>query len=217
MSPFVSSERSANRWRLLAALLGARALDHALFAIWVFHTSPGWEAIFETGATYGLIDGTLAIAAGALLLAPLEGTPLLLSTVTLVDGLGRLVTALALRAFPGLPGFFVTAVSMFGVLGVTVATLGIVALAVWAAARRRRTMPGAFDALFDPLAIAAILSFAVGFTFLVSPPAKAPALRDVARGVCAALALVFLVAAAGAAWRGRPSRDRRSAPASGKA
>ncbi|HEY5060665.1 MAG TPA: hypothetical protein VII52_03965, partial [Gemmatimonadaceae bacterium] len=187
-------------WCLLAALLGARALDHALFATWVFRTRPGWEAIFETGATYGLIDGALAIAAGVLLiLAPLEGAPLPLSTVTLVDGLGRLVTAIALRAFPGLPGFFVTAVSMFGAVGITVATLGVVALAVWAAARRRRTGPGAFDALFDPLAIAAIISFAVGFTFLVSPPAKAPALRDVARGVCASLALVFLVASGGAA------------------
>jgi len=49
-------------WCLLAALLGARALDHALFATWVFRTRPGWEAIFETGATYGLIDGALGNA-----------------------------------------------------------------------------------------------------------------------------------------------------------
>jgi hypothetical protein len=74
-------------------------------------------------------------------------------------------------------------------------------------------------ALFDPLAAAGLIALLLaGYAFIMGPPATADALRVAAGAASGALALVFLIAAFGAAGRrlrrtpvARRARDRGEA------
>jgi hypothetical protein len=69
--------------------------------------------------------------------------------------------------------------------------------------RGRRDWSTEADALFDPLAAAALVSFAVGFVLFANPPGTVEMLRAVAASASGALAVVFLVASVGAIANGR--------------
>jgi hypothetical protein len=200
----------------LAAALMVRAADHAAFAAWVVTQRPGWTRVFETGSTYGFIDGGIGLLAGVLLVsAAPAGAPRLLSQLTFVDASGRLATALALRVFPGIPVVLVGTVSLFVAVGASVAVLGTLAMVAWLLARIRwRPWRHDSDAMFDPIAIAALVSFVAGFQLILTPPATPDALRTIAILVSAALAVVFTVASIGTFSRAHvaASRDRGNAP-----
>jgi hypothetical protein len=203
---------------LLCVVLLLRGIDHGAFAAWVLNQRPGWTEIFDIGALYGLADGTLGLVTFALLLrgAP-SGAPRLLAMMTLLDAIGRLVAGVALRAFPGLPVVLTTAVPFFAAVGACVAGLGVVAVTVWAIARVRGGRSWSFDtdALFDPLAAAALVSFVVGYALFMHPPATSAAWRNFAVAVSGTLAAVFLVASLGAAaHRGDRQPVRREKVAS---
>ena len=191
----------SGRAYLLAGTLLLRGADHGAFAAWMLMRRPGWTEIFDTGALYGLVDGTLGLLTFALLmrLVP-SGAPRLLATMTFVDAVVRLAAGVALRTLPGIPVVLVTTVSFFGAAGAVVAGLGVVAMGAWLIARLRggRSWSIDTDALFDPLAAAALVSFVVGYTLFMHPPATAAALRTFAVAVSGSLAVVFLIASLGA-------------------
>ena len=203
--------QAATRNRALAGTLLLRGGVHGVFAVWLITRHVGWADIFEAGSLYALVDGTLGLVAGALFasLASLasRGSPRFLATMTFADAVGRLALGFALRAFPGIPSFPVTAASLFGAVGVSAAGLGVIAMTVWFIARVRagRRWSIRSDELFDPLAVAALISFVVGYTLLVDPPATANTLRIVAAGVSGALTLVFVVASLGAVAHPNPA------------
>jgi hypothetical protein len=190
----------------LAAALLLRASDHAIFAWWSMVMNPTWLEVFRRGATFGLIDGALGLAVvGLLVPAAVHKAVRPLVLLTFVDAVGRLGVGLMLLLFPGIPITAVTIVPFFGVIGASAAILGIVAMIFWLVGRfkigRRWTLGS--DLLFDPLAIAAILSYAIAYTLFLAPPATTHALRMMAARSAAVMAGVFLAAALGAlAYRG---------------
>jgi predicted permease len=107
---------------------------------------------------------------------------------------------LALRAFPGIPHVPMAVVPLFAAIGAGVAGLGLIGLTEWLVARmrERRDWQLSADALFDPLAAAALVSFAVGFVLFANPPATVATLRTLAASASGALAFVFLTASLGA-------------------
>jgi len=186
---------------LLAVALFLHAVVHASFAAWIVLRQPGWTHVFHTGTNYAFADGSLGLIVFALVLPfATRGSPRLLATLTLVDAIGRLAVGFTLREFPGLPIFPVTFVSFFGVVGGCAAALGLIAMTAWAIARARagRTWSADSDALFDPLAAVAIVSFVIGYVLFVDPPATGAALRILAACGSGALAVVFSVASIGA-------------------
>lgn len=209
LAPAGVTRSATGRAYLLAGTLALRGADHGAFAAWVLTRHPGWTEIFDTGALYGLVDGTLGLLTFALLmrLAP-AGAPRLLATMTFADAVGRLVAGVALRTLPGIPVVLVTTVSFFSAIGAVVAGLGVVAMFAWLIARVRggRSWSMDTDALFDPLAAAALVSFVVGYALFMHPPATAAALRTFAIAVSGTLAVVFLVASVGAIAHRRAMR-----------
>jgi hypothetical protein len=194
--------------RALAAMLLLRGGVHALFAVWLLTSQPDWVDIFRIGSSYALVDGVLGLAAAALV-APLarSGAPRLLGTMTLLDALGRLALGIALRMLPGLAALPMTVVPLFGAVGLSAASLGLIAMTAWVVARVRGGHSWSIDAdeLFDPLAAAALISFVIGATLFVSPPSSATALRVLATSASAGLTIVFLVASVGAFSRRSPT------------
>jgi hypothetical protein len=187
--------------RVIATTLLTRSAIHAVFALCLAVRRPGWTEVFETAAPVALIDGSVALVSAVVLASfPIAGAPRFLSAITFADGSGRLATGIALRAFPGLPGFFVTVVALFAVVGVCITALGVVAAIGWFGARRRagRSWPTTAEELFDPLVAAAMLSFILGCFLIANPPVTAEALRRLASGAAVVLSLAFGVAGFGA-------------------
>jgi hypothetical protein len=195
------AKRGVLPWYALGAALLFRAADHGIFAIWVVTSRPEWARLFDVGALYGFVDGTIALITVVLLVRSMpSGAPRLLSAMTFADGVGRLATSAALVAFPGISTGLITTVSLFGAVGAAVGALGVIAMTVWLIARLRagRSWRVASDALFDPLAVAALVSFIVAYTLFANPPATSDGLRTVAVGVSGVLAGVFFIASWGA-------------------
>jgi hypothetical protein len=195
------AKRSVLPWYALGAALFIRGADHGIFAIWVVTSRPEWTRLFDVGALYGFVDGTIALITVALLARSVSsGAPRLLGAMTFADGVGRLATSAALIAFPGISTGLITTLSLFGAVGAAVGGLGVLAMTVWLIARVRagRSWRVATDALFDPLAAAALVSFIVAYTLFATPPATSDALRTMAVSVSGILAGVFLIASWGA-------------------
>jgi hypothetical protein len=195
MKPFTGYSRA------LAVTLLARAGDHSVFALWFIARQPGWMDMFHAGSIYALIDGSLGLIAAALLTrgAPIASPPLL-PALTFADGIGRLAAGIALLTFPGIPYMPMIFVPFLGGLGACAVGLGVSAIVEWRIARRSagRTRSISTEALFDPLAISALVAFGVAYVLVVNPPATAADLRTIAAATSGALALVFVVAAFGA-------------------
>lgn len=196
------------RITILAVMLAVRGLVNGVFGAWLIARRPGWVDVFDAGSLYGIADGTLGLITVVLIvsLTP-RGLLRFLAAITCVDAIGRLGAGLALRLFPGIPHLPVTVVPFFAAIGAGVAGLGLIGITEWLVARmrdRRDWQPTA-DALFDPLAAAALVSFAVGFVLFADPPATVAALRTLAASASGALALVLLAASVGAVANRRGS------------
>jgi hypothetical protein len=200
------AERWVLPWYALGVALLLRAADHGIFAIWVVTRRPEWTRIFDVGALYGFVDGAIALITVALLARFVRGgAPQLLAAMTFADGVGRVATSAALLAFPGMSTGLITTLSLFGAVGASVGTLGVIAMTVWLIARLRArpSWRVATNALFDPLAAAALVSFMFAYTLFLNPPATSDALRTIAVSVSGVLASVFFLASWGAVHAGR--------------
>jgi hypothetical protein len=198
----------------LAATLLLRAGVNAAFAVWLFIRPPVWIDIFSAGANYSIADGALGLVTVLLLVR--KGTiaaPPPVVALILTDALLRWLAAIAIVAFPGIPDSPITLVLFYGMLGTWAATAGVVAIVVWliAHARSRHDARATYrraNRLFDPLAAAGLVAVILAaYAFIVGPPATAAVLRMNAALASGALALVFIIAAIGAATFPRPHAE----------
>jgi hypothetical protein len=195
-----ASHLAMHRYLLAGALL-LRAADHGAYAVWLLVRQPGWLDIFAVGSSYALCDGAMGIVV-VWLLMPLARTSAgrLLVLMTLVDAVGRIAVGSSLRIFPGIPTFVVTLVSFLEILGAWATVLGIAAMTIWVflriRGRGRWTLSS--DALFDPLAVVALLSYVVGFVLFVDPPTTSRGLATFAASAACTLAIAFVVTSLGA-------------------
>jgi len=189
----------------LVATLLLRACVNGVFAVWLFARAPVWIDIFWAGANYALVDGALGLITFVLLVRhePLSAPPQLVSMIV-ADAVLRLGAGAAIHALPGIPYFPIALVLFYGALGTWAATAGVIAMAAWFVAHGHRKDAGRprpwTHALFDPFAGAGLIAIVLAvYAFAVGPPATAEALRTATGAASATLALVFLVAAFGAA------------------
>lgn len=199
------STREFARELTLAVTLLLRSGINGAFAGWLVTQQPRWSEIFQMGSNYALADGALGLLSVALLMPrPPGGAPPLLRATTFADAFLRISAGIALRTLPGIPDFPVSAVVLFGILGVCAALLGAIALVAWLIRHAQRETPAptpytSAHALFDPLAMTGLVALILAaYALLVGPPATATALRNVGASWSIALALAFLVAAIGA-------------------
>ncbi|HWH52047.1 MAG TPA: hypothetical protein VN651_10940 [Gemmatimonadaceae bacterium] len=186
---------------------------HASFAAWLITVRPPWTAVFDAGSWYGFADGTLGLLVAAILVGStsrqFDTLPArarwslrhLVAGATLVDAVGRLLVSSALRAMPGLSELPMVLVPLFAATGVSVTLLGAVMAVAWVMSRRG-VSPDArrgVHALFDPLAMSAVVAFGAAAVLIVGPPATAASLRSLAVAVSATFAALFAVAALGVA------------------
>jgi hypothetical protein len=186
---------------------------HASFAVWLIAVRPPWSAVFDAGSWCGFADGTLGLLVAAVLVRqpsrPFDTLPArarwslrhLVAGATLVDAVGRLFVSSALRAMPGLSQLPMVLVPLFAATGVSVTLLGAVMAAAWVMSRRgaSRGERGVVHAVFDPLAMSAIVAFGAAGVLIVGPPATAASLRELAIAVSATFAVLFAVAGLGVA------------------
>ena len=196
---------SVSRAFALVVTLLLRACVNAAFAVWLFARAPVWLDIFSAGSAYALVDGTLGLIAGLLLVRqqPIDAPPQLVGII-LADALLRCGAGIVTLAFPGIPYFPITLVLFYVALGVWAAGAGVIAMTAWFVAHEREKdtsrPPSRVHAVFDPLAVAGLIAFLLaGYAFIMGPPATAESLRFAAGATSGALGLVFLVAALGAA------------------
>jgi hypothetical protein len=190
----------------LAATLLLRACVNAGFAVWLFTRPPVWLDIFSAGAIYSLADGTLGLLTVLLLVrkGPSAAPPPLVALI-LADALLRCIAGIAILALPGIPYFPITTVLVYAMLGTWAAAAGVIAIVVWFVAHVRakhagRPLDSRMHRLFDPLETAGLIAVILAaYAFIVGPPATAAVLRMNAALASAALGVVFLIAAIGAA------------------
>jgi hypothetical protein len=199
------SKRSQGAEWALAVTLGLRAAVNAAFAVWLVTHHLGWIDIFRAGASYAIADGMLGLLTVVLLVPHVpHGAPRLVRATTFADALLRLAAGFALRAFPGLPDFPISAVLFFGVAGVAAGCLGVIALTTSLVGRRHdatesRAERRSEHELFDPFALIGVFALALaGYAFVVGPPATSGDLRVLAVSWSAGLAIAFLAATLGA-------------------
>ena len=188
---------------VLALALGARALVNGLFAAWLWSTAPAWSDFFAGAASYLIMDGALAMLATLLLAINVLDVPPLLTGATAADGVARVVAGVALRMFPGLPDFPVTAVAFFGVVGGWAACLATAAIvvraSVWHARHHaHRSTPLALHEELDPLVITGIVALGlVAYTFVNGPPVTLADYRSFGMLWTSVLTVAFAIAAFG--------------------
>ena len=188
---------------VLAFLLGARALVNALFAAWLWSTTPGWSDFFSGAARYLVMDGTLAMVATIVLALNVLDVPALLTGATAADGVARVAAGVAIWMLPGLPDFPVTAVAFSGVVGGWAACLAtaaiLVRVSVWRARHHaHRSTPLAIHEELDPLVIAGVAALGlVAYAFVNGPPVTAADYRAFGMLWTSVLAVAFTIAAFG--------------------
>lgn len=193
---------------MLGAVLALRGCLNAAFGVWLLAGHPSWTRVFEAGSLYAIADGALGlIAVGSIVLLTPSGLLRVLAAITAVDAIGRIGIGIVVLALPGLPHLPMAVVPFFAAIGAAVAGLGAIGLTAWvvARARTRRDWSMNAEALFDPLAGAALVSLIIGFLLFTNPPATLETLRTVAAAATGILALVFLTASLGALVHRRTS------------
>jgi predicted permease len=191
---------------LLGATLGARGCINAAFGAWLLLRQPAWASVFERGSQYAIADGVLGfLAVGLIVSLTPSGLLRLLAAMTCVDAIGRISAGIIVLTLPGLPDLPIAVVPFFAALGAAISGLGAIGLISWLIARARthRDWSRNAEALFDPLAAAAVISFVIGFVLFTNPPATLEAMRALAALAAGTLALVFLTASLGALIRRR--------------
>ena len=179
-----------------------------VFTWWLLTRDAGWTNVFQTASVYALADGLLALATAGTLIRRRDalGSPPLVS-MTLLNALLLIGSAIAIRIWPGLSGFAVTVVLFYGAVGIWLATLGALAIGMAVgimerdrtADRRRRLRD---QALVDPILVGGLLAIVfVAYAFVAGPPADAVRLRHVSALGAGLVSLVFFAAALGARLR----------------
>jgi hypothetical protein len=192
----------------LGVILLARSVAAISLARWLTASAPGWSDVFRGIATYALIDAGLALLTAALFAAArYRGGPLELVVTTFVDAIVRLALGTALLVFPAIAELPMTAVPLFSVVGATAALLGGIGILSWAIAhrRRRREHSVAYEALFDPIPVIALVSIVIGARLIIDPPTSASQLRALVAIGGIAVAIGFAIASTGSlteAFRG---------------
>lgn len=209
LRPSVSRRVAVGHGALAFTLLG-RAAINATFAFWLWSARPGWSQFFDGAATYLAADGIFALLASTVLaFGVLAEAPRLLIAATTADGVLRIVAAIVLWAFPGLPDFPVTAVAFFGVAGGCAGCLSVAAIIMRVGVWRSRHHAHERTPLFlheelDPAVVAGLIALAfVGYALVVGPPVTASDYRAFGIAWAAIAAAAFALAALGV------TRDRR--------
>ncbi len=185
---------------VLGIILLARAAAAIGLAHWLTAREPGWRESFRDIAMYALLDGVLALLTAALFAAArYRGGPIELVATTFVDASVRVGLGLALLTLPAIAEVPMTVVPLFGVVGGTAALLGAIGILSWAIAhsRRRREHSVAYEALFDPIPIIAIVSMVIGARLITSPPTSAAELRPLVAAGGIGVAVGFAIAGVG--------------------
>ena len=102
-----------------------------------------------------------------------------LVAMSFVDAIVRVCLGITIIELPAIAELPMTSVALFGVVGATAAFLGGIAILSWAVAhhRRRREHSIAYEALFDPIPVIALVCIVVGARLIIDPPAAAEQLR----------------------------------------
>ena len=203
------SERFSRRTRGAEFALGIILLARATAALslvgWLTVRAPGWRDVVHGIALYALLDGGFALLTAALFAASrYRGGPVALVVTTLVDAIIRISLGLALLTRPAIAEVPMTVVPLFGVIGATAALLGVIGILSWAVAhhRRQREHSIAYEALFDPVPIIALVSVVIGALLAIDPPTSASQLRALVTAGGVGVAIGFAVAAAGSLMEG---------------
>jgi hypothetical protein len=198
----------------LALVLAGRAVVNALFALWLWNIKPSWSEFFAGGASYLVMDGVLGVLAAIILSFGVLGeAPVLLTAATGGDGALRILAAVALWTFPGLPDFPVTAVAFFAIIGGCAVCLALVAVTIRIRVWRLRHLahestPLAMHEELDPVFLAGIVAVVlVGYAFFAGPPVTAADYRLLGIRWASALAIAFAIAAFGVKAPAHPRRD----------
>jgi hypothetical protein len=200
--------------RALGIILLARAAAAFSLARWLTVDTPGWRDVFQGIATYALVDGALALVTGTLLAAAhYRGRPAVLIAMTFVDAAVRLGLGVTIIKLPAIAELPMTVVPLFGVVGATAAFFGGVAILSWAVAhhRRQREHSVAYEALFDPIPVIALVSIVIGTRLIIDPPTAAEQLRPLVAMGGLGVAIGFAVASAGSLIEGFRPRERFAA------
>jgi len=183
----------------------ARTTAAISLVYWLTARAPGWRDVFRGIALYALLDGGFALLTAALFAAArYRGGPVELVVTTLVDAIVRVSLGFALLTLPATAEVPMTAVPLFGVVGVTAVLLGAVAIISWAVAHRRRQREHsvAYEAFFDPIPAIALVSIVIGARLAIDPPASAAQLRPLVAAGGIGVAIGFAVAAVGSLMEG---------------
>jgi len=202
----------------LGITLLARTATALALVSWLTLRAPGWRDIFRGVALYALLDGGLALLTAAVFVAArYRGGPVALVATTLVDATVRLGLGLALLTLPAIAEVPMTVVPLFTVVGASAAVLGAIGILSWAVAhhRREREHSVAYEALFDPIPVIALVSIVIGARLTIDPPTSAVQLRPLVAAGGIGVAVGFAIAAAGSLMEGlraRTSEYRRQQP-----
>jgi hypothetical protein len=97
-------------------------------------TAGTWRQIFSLLADYLIVDGVVGVIVAGLLLrqGSVDGKPRLrlLATVLLVDAVGRMATGIAVKVWPAIPEFPVTALIFIVLVALMTAAVGFTEVAL---------------------------------------------------------------------------------------
>jgi len=193
----------------LAVVLLLRAANAMVLSMWLMSATPGWRELFHGIAVYAVSDGLLGfVATGLVAASRFRGGPAVLTLATFGDAFVRAALGVTLLLVPTVAELPMTAVSLFGAVGGCAAVLGIAGIVSWAVAHhRRRGRSFAYEALFDPIPVIALVSIAAGAWLVVTSPATAAQLRLLVTTAGVVIAAGFATAGlASAATALRPGR-----------
>ncbi len=166
-----------------------------------------WNGLFNSLSGYLIIDGAIGILVAAAMYREGAGTGRnhlgSLAAMMLVDAVGRTMSGFAVRHWPGIPSFPVTAVIFIALMAVFTITLGVVEAGVILEEDVDRFGPRHARAQFSipPVLFSAIVSVAFGVAamFHAGDP---PILRALLAGYVAAVGAAMLAMA----WSRRPRK-----------
>jgi hypothetical protein len=223
MRPASNAATEAESVRARALTFGVtlmlRACASGVFAWWLWAHAPSWEPLFHATAIYAIVDGAFGMLSAAFFRSgPQADAPPQLRAITLCDAIIRVAVGITLWTLPGVVDLPMTAVPLFGAIGVCATALGVVAMVAWAVSHHRRARPGervrwlSYEVLFDPIAVIASLAIIAGMALAAHPPTREAPLRTIGMWGGLVLAIAFAAGAIGAMVRAGAHDQSREMP-----